>query len=64
MEAYQGVAGEVTLRPQILRFYDLHDELNQLADYGRRILFQRQDNRQNKHDVLELMNILKSFVQS
>lgn len=64
MEAYQGVAGEVSLRPQILRFYDLHDELNQLADYGRRILFQRQDNRQNKHDVLELMNVLRNFVQS
>lgn len=63
MEAYQSLVGEVTLRPQILRFYELWDELGGLADFGRRVLFQRQDNRQNKHDVLKLIDILKGFAQ-
>lgn len=64
MEAYQSVVGEVTLRPQVLRFYDLMWELSDIAEFGRRILFQRQDNRQNKHDVLELMAVLKTFAQN
>jgi spectinomycin phosphotransferase len=63
MESYQSLVGEVTLRPQILRFYELWDELGGLADFGRRVLFQRQDNRQNKHDVLKLIDILKGFAQ-
>ncbi len=63
MDAYQSIVGEVTLRPQIMRFYNLWWELGELADYGRRILFQRQDNHQNKHDVLELIEVLKGFTQ-
>lgn len=61
METYQSLAGEVSLRPQIMRFYALLAELTEVVDYGRRILFQRQDNRQNKHDVLELMGVLKGM---
>jgi len=64
MDSYQDIVGEVTLRPQIVRFYELWDELGDLADYGRRVLFQRQDNRQNKHDVLKLMAVLKDFTQA
>lgn len=63
MDAYQSLVGEVMLRPQILRFYELWEQLGDLADTGRRVLFQRQDNRQNKHDVLKLMALLKNFTQ-
>lgn len=59
MEGYHKVVGEVMLRPDVLRFYQLQWDLGEIVDYGTRILFRRQNKIQNKHDVLELLGHLK-----
>jgi spectinomycin phosphotransferase len=61
MEAYQKIVGEVLLRPEIVRFYQLLWDLGAIADFGRRILFRRQSKAQNKHDVLALIQHLKQL---
>jgi spectinomycin phosphotransferase len=59
MEAYTNAAGEVNLRADVLRFYQLQWDLGEIVDYGTRILFRRQSKAQNKHDVLCLMTHFK-----
>jgi spectinomycin phosphotransferase len=59
MAAYQNGIGEVSLRPEVLKFYQLAWDLGEIVDYGTRILFRRQSQTQNKHDVLSLVDHLK-----
>lgn len=60
MLAYQNGVGDYNLRQEVLNFYQLAWDLGEIVDYGTRILFRRQSQAQNKHDVLALMRHLKT----
>ncbi len=59
--AYQNGVGDYATRPEVMKFYQLAWDLGEIVDYGTRILFRRQSQTQNKHDVLSLVEHLKQM---
>ncbi|MGB1287303.1 MAG: phosphotransferase enzyme family protein [Aggregatilineales bacterium] len=59
MESYTRIRGDFSPADDLLRFYALKWDVQEIVDYGSRLLFQNHSRAQNKHDVMELVKHLK-----
>lgn len=59
MKGYTSIVGETVLDNDVLEFYRLEWNVQEIADFGSRILFQKNSNEQNMHDLKRVKEFLE-----